>query len=72
MLTPIGDVIFEHLNMKVLYNPKEKTAIVYYVYYRTIERRPSGVANGRFFRVTQNLEGLFSEYYTTVFNKHFE
>ncbi len=72
MLTPIGDAFFEHLDMEVLYTPKEKTAIVYYVYYRTIEIRPSGVANGRFFRVTRNLEGLFSEYYTTVFNKHFE
>ncbi len=72
MLTPIGDVIFEHLGMDVLYNPKKKTVIVYYVYYRTIERRPSGVANGRFFRTTQNLEGLFSEYYTTVLKKHFE
>ncbi len=72
MLTPIGDVIFEHLDMEVLYNPKEKTSIVYYVFYRTIEIRPSGVANGRFFRVTQKFEGSFSEYYTTVFNKHFE
>ncbi len=67
MLAPIGDVIVEHLDMEVMYNP-----IVYYVYYRTIKRRPSGVANGRFFRVAQNLEGLFSEYCTTVFNKHFE
>ncbi len=72
MLTPIRDVIFEYLDKKVFYNTKERTAIVYYVCYRTIERRPSGGANGRFFRVTQNLEGLFSEYCTTVFNKHFE
>ncbi len=57
---------------KAIFNVSIWTAIVYYVYYRTIERRPSGVANGRFFRVTQNLEGLFSQYYTTVFKKHLE
>ncbi len=72
MLTPIGEVLFEHLDLAVLYAPDEKTAIVYYVYYRTIERRPSGIANGRFFKVTRNLEELFSEYYTTVFNKYFK
>ncbi len=72
MLTPIGEVLFEHLDLAVLYDPDEKTAIVYYVYYRTIERRPSGIANGRFLKVTRNLEELFSEYYTTVFNKYFK
>ncbi len=56
--------------MAVLYDPNAKTVIVYY--YRTIERRPSGVANGRFFKVTRNLEGLFSEYHTAIFNMHFE
>ncbi len=72
MLTPIGEVLFEHLDLAVLYAPDEKTAIVYYVNYRTIERRSSGIANGRFFTVTRNLEELFSEYYTTVFNKYFK
>ncbi len=58
--------------MAVLYNPNEKTAVVYYVYYRTVGRKPSGVANGRIFNVTRNFECLFSEYCTIVFNKHFE
>ncbi len=71
MLTPIGDVLFDHLNMEVLYDPNTKTATVDYVYYRTIERKPSGIANGRFFKVTQNLEGLLSKYYTTIFKKFF-
>ncbi len=72
LLTHIWDVIFQHLDMAVLYDPNAKTAIVYYVLCRTIDRRQSGVANGRFFRVTQNPEALFSEYYTTVLNKFFE
>ncbi len=71
-LTPIGKVICGHLHMAVLCNPNEKTAVVYYVYYRTIERRPSGLANGPFFKVAGNLEGIFSEYCTVVLNKHFE
>ncbi len=57
MLTPIGKVIFQHFYMAVLYDPNAKTAIVSYVYYRTIERRPRGVANGQFFKVTRNFEG---------------
>ncbi len=72
MLTHIGEVLFEHLDMAVLYDPNTKTAIVYYVLCCTIDRRPSGVANCRFFRVTQNPEALFSEYYTTVLNKFFK
>ncbi len=72
MLTPIGEILFEQLELAVLYDPDEKTAIVYYVYYRSIERRPSGIANGRFFMVTRNLEELFSGYYTTIFSKFFE
>ncbi len=50
--------------MAVLYNANGKTAVVYYVYYRTIEIKPSGLGNGRIFNVTVNLEGLFSEYCT--------
>ncbi len=72
MLTPIGEILFGHLELAVLYDPDEKTAIVYYVYYRSVERRPSGIANGRFFKVTRNLEELFSTYYTTIFRKFFE
>ncbi len=72
MLTPIGEILFDQLELAVLYDPDEKTAIVYYVYYRSIERRPSGIANGRFFMVTRNLEELFSEYYRTIFSKFFE
>ncbi len=72
MLTPIGEILFEQLELAVLYDPDEKTAIVYYVYYKSIERRPSGIANGRFYKVTRNLEELFSEYYTTIFRKFFE
>ncbi len=71
-LTHIGKVIFEHLDTAVLYNPNEKTAVAYYVYYRTVGRKPSGLANGRIFNVIRNLEGLFSEYCTIVFNKNFE
>ncbi len=56
--------------MAALYNPNEKTAVVYYVFYRTKE--PPGVANGRIFKVTRNVAGLFSEYCTIVLNKHFE
>ncbi len=37
---PIGKVIFQHLDMAVLYDPNAKTASISYVYYRTIERRP--------------------------------
>ncbi len=72
MLTPIGEIIFDHLELAVLYDPDEKTAIVYYVYYRSIERRPSGIANGRFFKVKRNLEELLSEYYKTIFSKFLE
>ncbi len=52
MLTPIGKIIFEHLDMEVLYDPNAKMAIVYYVYCRAMERRPCGIANDRFFKVT--------------------
>ncbi len=72
MLTPIGEVIFQHLDMAVLYDPNGETEIVYYVYYRTIERRGSGVANGRFFKVTRNLEDSFSKYNTFVLKKFFK
>ncbi len=72
MLTPIGEILFDHLDLAVLYDPDEKTAIVYYVYYRSIERRPSGIATGRFFKVTRTLVELFSEFYTTSFRKFFE
>ncbi len=34
--TPIGKVDFEYLDMAILYDPNVKTAIVSYVYYRTI------------------------------------
>ncbi len=70
--TPIGKVIFQHLDMAVLYVPNAKTASISYVYYRTIERRPRGVANGQFLKVTGNCEGLFPEYYANFFNKDFE
>ncbi len=66
--TPIGKVIFQHLDMAVLYDPNAKTASISYVYYRTIE---SG-DNGQFFKVTRNFEGLFPEYYANFFNKDFE
>ncbi len=72
MLTPIGEILFDHLELAVLYDPDEKTTIVYYVHYRSIERRPSGIATGRFFKVIRNLEELFSAYYTTIFSKFFE
>ncbi len=72
MLTPIGKIIFEHLDMEVLYDPNAKTDIVYYVYSRALERRPCGIVNGRFFKVKQNLEELFYEYNTIVFNKFFK
>ncbi len=62
----------EHLDIAVLYNANEKMAVVYYVFYRTIEIKPPGLANGRTFKVTRNLEGSFSEYCTIVFNKNFE
>ncbi len=68
MLTPIGEILFDHLDLAVLYVPDEKTAIVYYVYCRTI---PFGVAHGHFFRVTRNLEELFFENSTSVLNKFF-
>ncbi len=29
LLTPIGEVLFEHLDMAVLYDPNAKTAVVY-------------------------------------------
>ncbi len=72
MLTPIGKIIFEHLDMEVLYDTNAKTAIVYYVYCRAMEKRPCGIANGRFFKVTQILEELFSECNTFVLNKFFK
>ncbi len=72
MLTPIGKIIFEHLDMEVLYDPNAKSAIVFYVYCRAMERRPCGIPNGHFFRVTQILEELFSEYNTFVLNKFFK
>ncbi len=56
LLTPIRKVIFEHLDMEVLYDPNAKTTIVYHVYCRAMERKPCSVANGSFFRVTRNLE----------------
>ncbi len=55
LLTPIGKIIFEHLDMEVLYDPNAKTAVVYYVYCRAMERRPCGIANDRSFKVTQIL-----------------
>ncbi len=72
MLTPIGEILFDHLDMEVLYDPNERTAIIYYVYCRTIERGPSAVANSRFFKVTRDLEELFCEYNTSVLNKFFK
>ncbi len=72
MLPPIGKIIFEHLDMEVLYDPNATTVIVYYVYCRAIERRPCGIASGRFFKVIQNLKELFSEYNTFVLNKFFK
>ncbi len=72
MLTPIGKITFKHLDMAVLYNPNANTAIVYYVYCRAMGRRSCGIANGRFFKVTQNLEELFSEYNTFVLNTFFK
>ncbi len=72
MLTPIREIIFEHFDMEVLYDPNAKTVIVYYVYCRAMERRPCGIVNGRFFKVTQNLEELFSEYNTFILNKFFK
>ncbi len=71
MLTPIGEILFDHLDLAVLYDPGEKTAIVHYVYCRTIERIPFGLAHGHFFRVTRNLEELFFENSTSVLNKFF-
>ncbi len=56
MLTPIGEILFDHLDLAVLYDPDKKTAIVHYVYCRTIERIPFGLAHSHFFRVTRNLE----------------
>ncbi len=72
MLTPIGKIVLEHLEMEVLYDPNTQTAIVYYVYCRAMGRRPCGLANGRFFKVTQNFEELFSEYNTSVLKKFFK
>ncbi len=72
MLTPIGKIIFEPLDMEVLYVPNAKTAIVYYVYCKAMERRPCGITNDCFFKVTQILEELFSEYNTVVLNKFFK
>ncbi len=37
LLPPIGKIIFEQLDMEVLYDPNAKTAIVSYVYYRIKE-----------------------------------
>ncbi len=71
MLTPIGKIIFEHLDMEVSYDPNAKTAIVYYVYCRAMERRPCGIANDRSFKVTQILEE-FSDYNTFLLNKFFK
>ncbi len=70
--TPIGKVIFQHLDMEALCDPNAETASISYVYYRTIERGPRGVANGQFFKVTRNFEGLFPEHYANLFNKDFE
>ncbi len=72
MLTPIGKIVFKHLDMEVLYDPNAKTAIVYYVYCRVMERRPCGIANDCFFKVTQILEELFSEYNTFVLKQFFK
>ncbi len=72
MLTPIGKITFKHLRMAVLYNPNAKTAVVYYVYCRAMERRPCGIANDRSFKVTQILEELFSEYNTFVLGRFFK
>ncbi len=72
MLTPIGKITFKHLDMEVLYDTNAKTAIVYYAYCRAMERRPCGIANDRFFKVTEILDESFSEYNTFVLNKFFK
>ncbi len=58
--------------MGVLYDPNGKTATVYYVYYRAIERRSSGLVNDRFFKVTRNPDDSFSKYNAFILNKFFE
>ncbi len=70
-LLRIGRVTFNHLDMALLYEPKEKVTTIKYIYYRSIRRTVTGFQATVFYKVAKNVENFFSSYYTNLFRQMF-
>ncbi len=68
-LLRIGRVTFNHLDMALLYEPKETVASIKYVFYRSVGRTATGFQAMLFYKVAKNVKNFFSSYYTNLFRQ---
>ncbi len=57
---------FEHLDIALLYEPGTRVATIQYVHYRSVKRKTTGYQSRIFNLITGNLEGFFTQYYTSL------
>ncbi len=68
-LLRIGRVTFNHLDMALLYEPKETVTSIQYVHYGSVGRAATGFQTTVFYKVAKNVENFFSSYYANLFRQ---